>query len=79
MQPPPANHKKSAVQIELTRDETEKVINDFLASFSTLYDGVALENRGALLKSIEVGDGRNDGYDSDDSASSDSSSSLVDD
>jgi hypothetical protein len=66
------------VQIELTREETERVINDFLASFSTLYDGVTVEDRGAVLRAIKLDEEDDDGYDSDDSSSS-GSRSLVDD
>jgi len=87
--PPPPPQKKtkkvqksalSAAQIELTQQETEKVINDFLATFSTLYDGIPVEERGAALKAIDL-DEADDlvDYDSDDSSSSGSSRSLVDD
>jgi len=63
-------------QIKLTREETEKVINDFLASFSTLYDGVRIEDRGAVLKAIKLEEENDDEYDSDGSLSS---VSLADD
>ncbi|KAE9367219.1 hypothetical protein N431DRAFT_418365 [Stipitochalara longipes BDJ] len=69
----------------LTQHETEKVINDFLATFSTLYDGIPVEERGAAMRGIdmkeidELCDYESD--DSDDSSgwSSNSSDSLVDD
>lgn len=70
----------SAAKIELTQRETETVINDFLASFSTLYDGIPVEERGAALKAIDL-DEVDDlvDYDSDDFTSSCSSRSLADD
>jgi hypothetical protein len=72
--------QKPAATIELTQQETETVINDFLASFSTLYDGVPVEDRGAALKAIDLDEADElDGYGSDDSSSSCSSRSLVDD
>lgn len=73
-----AKDKIPGAQIELTQEETEQVINDFLASFSTLYDGIGVEDRGAVLKAItiKVEEENDDGYDSDDSSSS---RSLIDD
>jgi hypothetical protein len=73
--------RTSAAQIKLTQQETEKVINDFLATFSTLYDGIPVEERGAALKAIDLEDMGDLDYDSDDSSSSGSGSSrsLVDD
>ena len=61
----------------LTQQETEKVINDFLATFSTLYDGIAVEERGAALRGIDLKelDALCD-YDSDESDDSDDSSSY---
>jgi hypothetical protein len=66
--------ERKSVKVTLTQEECETVVNDFLASFSTLYDGVSVENRGVVLREIKV----DSGYDSND-ASSTSSSSLVDD
>ena len=71
----------------LTQLEIEKVVNDFLATFSTLYDGIAVEERGAALRDIDLKemeklcDYDSDSDDSDDSSSSGSGSSrsLVDD
>jgi len=74
----PVKDKKPAAQIELTQEETEKVINDFLASFTTLYDGISMDEYGAALKAIKLS-GEDGDYDSDDSSSSCSSRSLVDD
>lgn len=72
--------KKLGAHIELTQQETETVINDFLATFSTLYDGIPVEERGAALKAIDLEDADDlVDYDSDDSSSSGSSRSLVDD
>jgi hypothetical protein len=73
--------RTSAAQIELTQQETEKVVNDFLATFSTLYDGIPVEERGAALKAINLEDVDDLDCDSDDSSSSGSGSSrsLVDD
>jgi len=73
--------RKPAGQIDLTQQETENVINDFLASFSTLYDGVTVEERGAALKAIALPDPDDSDSESDDSSStsSGSSRSLVDD
>jgi hypothetical protein len=69
-------------QVELTQQETENVINDFLATFSTLYEGISVEQKGAALRGIDLAE-INDlfDYDSDDSSSwsSRSSSYLVDD
>jgi hypothetical protein len=75
------NEEKPAAQIELTQKETEIVINDFLATISTLYDGIPVEERGAALKAIDLEDTEDFDYDSDDSSSSGSGSSrsLVDD
>ena len=67
--------RKTLTKISLTQRESEVVINDFLASFSTLYDGIPNEERGIELSEIEL----NSGYDSADSASTSSSSSLADD
>jgi len=75
-----------AAELVLTQQETEKAINDFLATFSTLYDGVPVEERGAPLRGIdlkevdEMCDYDSDGS-SDDSSSwaSGSRSSLIDD
>jgi hypothetical protein len=74
----PPKEKKPAAQIQLTQEETEIVINDFLASISTLYDGIPIEQRGAVLQAITLCDEDDDGYDSDDTSSS-GSRSLVDD
>ena len=71
--------KKPAAHIELTQQETETVINDFLASFSTLYDGIPIEERGAALKAIELPGEDDSEYDDDDSSTSSDSRSLVDD
>jgi hypothetical protein len=74
--------KKAAAQIELTQHETETVINDFLATFSTLYEGISVEERGAPLRGLNVEDmDELFDYDSDVSSSwgSGSSRSLVDD
>jgi hypothetical protein len=69
--------QKSAAQIELTQQETENVINDFLATFSTLYDDVPIEERGAAMRGIDI-DEMNElvDYDTDDSSRSRSVSSL---
>jgi len=67
--------RKDATEIRLTQNESEVVLNDFLASFSTLYDGVPVESRGLILRELEL----DNGYDSDDSDSTDSSGSLADD
>lgn len=69
---------KAAAKFELSQQETENVINDYLASFSTLYDGVPVEQRGAALKAIVLPTEDDSDYDSDASSSS-SGSSLVDD
>lgn len=82
MEPPvkKTKAKKSAAKIELTTEETQTVINDFLSTFSKLYDGVPVEQRGAALKAVELPDDEDVfDYDSDDSSSSSSSGSLVDD
>jgi len=72
--------RKTAAQIELTEEETERVLNDFLATFSTLYDGIPVEERGAALKAIDWEDDGEFEYDSDHSLGwSSSSRSLVDD
>lgn len=68
---------KAAATFELSQQETENVINDYLASFSTLYDGVPVEQRGAALKAIVLPTEDDSDYDSD--ATSSSGSSLVDD
>ncbi len=70
---------KPAAQIELTQRETETLVNDFLASFSTLYDNIAVEERGAVLDAIVLTEDDDTEYDSDDSSSSSVSRSLVDD
>ncbi|PVH69273.1 hypothetical protein DL98DRAFT_522295 [Cadophora sp. DSE1049] len=70
---------KAAAKFELSQQETENVINDYLASFSTLYDGVPAEQRGAALKAIVLPTEDDSDYDSDASSSSGSSGSLVDD
>jgi hypothetical protein len=74
--------RKAVAQVELTQQETENVINDFLATFSTLYEGISVEQRGAALRGIDLAE-MDDlvDYDSDDASSwsSGSSSSLVDD
>jgi hypothetical protein len=44
------------ISFQLTDLELENVINDFLASFSTLYDGVSVEDRGKALREIEIGE-----------------------
>ncbi|KAG4442147.1 hypothetical protein IFR05_002360 [Cadophora sp. M221] len=67
---------KPAVKFELSQQETENVINDYLASFSVLYDGVPVEERGAALKAIVLPTEDDSDYNSD---SSSSSGSLVDD
>jgi len=68
---------KTTAEVVLTQQETEKVINDFLATFSTLYDGIAVEERGAALRGIDLKelDALCD-YDSDESDDSDDSSSY---
>jgi hypothetical protein len=48
------SERRVAAHIELTQQETEKVINDFLATFSTLYDGIPVEERGAAMRGIDV-------------------------
>lgn len=63
--------KKKLAKIELTQNECEVVINDFLASFTTLYDEVAVEERGAVLRGVQP----SSDYDSDNS----DLCSLVDD
>ncbi|CAG8949461.1 hypothetical protein HYFRA_00007691 [Hymenoscyphus fraxineus] len=68
---------KPVVKIELTQQETENVVNDFLASFSTLYDGILVQDRGAALKGIVL-DQEDLDYDSDDSSSY-ATRSLIDD
>jgi hypothetical protein len=74
--------RKVVAQVELTQQETENVINDFLATFSTLYEGISVEQRGAALRGIDLAE-MDDlvDYDSDDAStwSSGSSSSLLDD
>lgn len=69
---------KPVAKIELTQQETENVVNDFLAGFSTLYDGVLVQDRGVALRSIVLEEEDLDS-DSDDSSSYCSSRSLVDD
>lgn len=69
---------KPIAKIELTQQETENVVNDFLAGFSTLYDGVLVQDRGVALRSILLEEEDLDS-DSDDSSSYCSSRSLVDD
>lgn len=77
--------ERVVAQIELTQQETEKVMNDFLATFSTLYDGIPVEERGAAMRGIDMEEIDKlcdyDSDDSDDSSSLDSGSSrsLVDD
>jgi hypothetical protein len=80
------SERKVAAQIELTQQETEKVINDFLATFSTLYDGIPVEKRGAAMKGIDTEEmDELCDFDSDDDSDvssswgSGSSRSLVDD
>jgi hypothetical protein len=76
------HERKVVAQVELTQQETENVINDFLATFSTLYEGITVDQRGAALRGIDLEE-MDDlvDYDSDDSSSwsSGSGSSLVDD
>jgi hypothetical protein len=48
------SERRVAAHIELTQQETEKVINDFLATFSTLYDGIPVEERGAAMRGIDM-------------------------
>ncbi|KAF4630382.1 hypothetical protein G7Y89_g7757 [Cudoniella acicularis] len=67
----PAKEQR-VVQIELTQEEAEDVVNDFLATFSTLYDGVPVEKRGAAIKEIPLPETLGD--DRADSASTHSSS-----
>ncbi|RDW88055.1 hypothetical protein BP6252_00087 [Coleophoma cylindrospora] len=77
--------KKPATQIELGQAETEKAINDFLATLSTLYDRVSVEQRGAALRAIEDPGKYDTDYGSDSDSDSDSdtdssgSGSLADD
>ena len=72
-------------EVVLTQQETEKVINDFLATFSTLYEGITVKERGVALRAIDLKDldalCDDDSDDSDGSSSWDSGSSrsLVDD
>ncbi|KAK0117363.1 hypothetical protein ONS96_013194 [Cadophora gregata f. sp. sojae] len=75
------SRKRSSVaaKFELSQQETENVINDYLASFSTLYDGVPVEQRGAALKAIVLPTADDSDSDSDGSSSSGSTRSLVDD
>jgi hypothetical protein len=40
------------------------MVNDFLASISTLYDGVRADERGSVLRGLEL-DEDDDGFDSD--------------
>ncbi|KAL3421247.1 hypothetical protein PVAG01_07692 [Phlyctema vagabunda] len=79
--PKPNKQKvKSGTKLKLTQQETENVINDFLASISTLYDDVPIEERATALQSVEIPSG--DEYDSDDDSdgsSSTSSGSVADD
>ena len=70
---------KAAAKFELSQQETENVINDYLASFSTLYDGVPVEQRGAALKAIVLPTEDDSDYDSDASSSSSGSGTTVDD
>jgi len=72
------NHPKPAANFELSQQETENVINDYLASFSTLYDDVPVDERGAALKAIILPTRGDSNYDSSSSGSC-SSRSLVDD
>lgn len=65
--------EKKVTKIKLTQSESEVVINDFLASFSTLYDGIPVERRGIAFREIDM----NNVYDSDDTDSSGSSSCLL--
>ncbi|CAL3973451.1 unnamed protein product [Diplocarpon coronariae] len=62
-----------AAKFELSQQETEDVVNDYIASFSTLYDGVPVELRGAALKAIVLTEKDDSDYDSDSSSSSGSS------
>ena len=78
----PSAHKsklqQKVTEITLTQSESEVVINDFAASFSTLYDGIPVERRGIAFREIDM----NNVYDSDDTDSTDSSDSrgsLADD
>ncbi|CZT10074.1 hypothetical protein WAI453_006389 [Rhynchosporium graminicola] len=69
---------KPVAKFELSQQETEIIINDYLASFTILYDGVPVEERGAALKAIVLPTKDDSDYDSA-SCSSGSSRSLVDD
>lgn len=53
------------------------MVNDFLATFSTIYEGVDVEERGKAMRDIVL-DAEGSEYDSDTSGSS-GSCSLVDD
>ena len=46
--------RKPLTHIQLTQEETELAINDFLATFSTLYDGIPVEERGDALRGINL-------------------------
>ncbi|KAL2072978.1 hypothetical protein VTL71DRAFT_10302 [Oculimacula yallundae] len=72
------SHPKPAAKFELSQQEVENVINDYLASFSTLYDDVPVEQRGAALKAIVLPVEGDSDYESSSSWSG-SSRSLVDD
>jgi len=67
---------RPAAKFELSQQETENIINDYVASFSTLYDGVPVEERGAALKAIVLPTEDDSDYGS---GSSSSSRSLVSD
>lgn len=48
--------RKAVAMFELSQQEAENVINDYVASFSPLYDEIPVELRGAALKAIVLGD-----------------------
>lgn len=80
-------HKKQdpekARQFYITQENAETLVNDFLASISTLYDGVSLENRrdvldSVLLPTVVKGDEGSD-VDSSDNSSDSSENPPADD
>jgi len=68
---------KKVITIELTQEENEKVLNDFLATFSTIYEGLSMEERGKAMREIVL-EAEDSEYDSDSSGSS-GTCSLADD
>ncbi|CZR55008.1 uncharacterized protein PAC_04894 [Phialocephala subalpina] len=77
--------KSAGAEVHLSQQETETAVNDFLATFSSLYDDVSPEERGKVLDSVPLAEDEEE--ESDDSSTREfrtqrrgrRSSSLVDD